>query len=206
MITLGIVSNFIWTLSVLDPYQRTYHSGWTQGNLGSPFSIGPQAIIHNEGIIRAASIKSLCFISTIPVHFIYSTIKVSKYYFVFISLNFMFPGAIPGKGINTENSVIRGSGVARTQTLLFDQCQPQWYLQDPNEAGQAILLCGYLHERKRWSPTNYFLYVFDGVLDHGWYEFQLKYWSFWGGFLQNSSARSCFKGFLMPLTLSYIMQ
>ena len=33
-----------------------------------------------------------------------------------------------------------------------------------------ILLCDYLQEKKRWDPTNYFLY------DHGWYEFQLKYW------------------------------
>ena len=31
-----------------------------------------------------------CFISTIPVHFIHSNIKVSKYNFVFISLTFIF--------------------------------------------------------------------------------------------------------------------
>ena len=64
--------------------------GEFQGNLGSPFSIDPQAIIRNEGIIRTASINTLCFISTIPVNFIHSTIKVSKYYFVLISLIFMF--------------------------------------------------------------------------------------------------------------------
>ena len=92
----------------------------------------PQAIIHNEGIIGTASIKSLCFISTIPVHFIHNTIKVSKYYFLFISLSFifhiilqsfketppsqLFPGAIPLRGINTENSVIRGSAVTLKDT------------------------------------------------------------------------------------------
>ena len=31
-----------------------------------------------------------CFISTIPLHFIHSTIKVSNYYFVFICLIFIF--------------------------------------------------------------------------------------------------------------------
>ena len=44
-------------------------------------------------------------------------------------------------------------------------------LQDPDEAGQTILLYDYLQERKRWDQTNYFLY---SVFDHGWYEFQLK--------------------------------
>ena len=85
------------TLSILDPCQMTYHSGWTQGNLGSPFSIDPQAIwimawgsMENEVITETACIKSLCFISTTPVHFIHSTIKVSRYYFVFISLIFVF--------------------------------------------------------------------------------------------------------------------
>ena len=61
----------------------------------------------------------------------------------------------------------------KPQTSFLDQCQPQWYLQDRDEAGQAILLCDYLQERKRWGSTNYFLY---GVFDHGWYEFQLKCW------------------------------
>ena len=30
-------------------------------------------------------------------------------------------------------------------------------------------------EKKGWSPTNYFLYVFGSVFDHDWYEFQLRY-------------------------------
>ena len=32
---------------------------------------------------------------------------------------------------------------------------------------------------KRWDPINYFFY---GVFDHGWYEFQLKYWQLCFGF------------------------
>ena len=36
-------------------------------------------------------LKSLCFIFTIPVHFIHSTMKVFKYYFVFIFIFFNFP-------------------------------------------------------------------------------------------------------------------
>ena len=116
----------------MDPCQRTYHSEWTQGNLGSPFLIDPQAIILIEGIIGTAYIKHMCFISTIPVHFILSTIKVSKYYFVFISFISIFhiilysfkemppsqqiPDAIPWRGTNTEISVIRESGATLKDT------------------------------------------------------------------------------------------
>ena len=57
------------------------------------------------------------------------------------------------------------------QTSLFDQCQPQWQLQDSDEAEKAFLLYDYL-------PISYFLY---GVFDHGWYEFQYL-WLF--GFLK----------------------
>ena len=72
----------------------------------------------------------MCFISTIPVRFIYSTDKVSKYYFAFIFhiilLSFkeiphsqLFPGLIPWRDINTESSVIRG-GIS---FVVFDY----WY-------------------------------------------------------------------------------
>ena len=59
-----------------------------------------------------------------------------------------------------------------TQTFLLDQCQLEWHLQDPDETDQTILLCEYLQERKRWRPTNYFLY---GLFDQGWYKLHLKY-------------------------------
>ena len=46
----------------------------------------------------------------------------------------------------------------------MDQCQPQWHLQNPDEAGEAILLCDYLQERKRWRPTNYFFVLVTAKL------------------------------------------
>ena len=59
----------------------------------SPQIIEP--IIYDEfwqGIIGTISTKSLCFISTIPVHFIDSTMKVSKYFFFFFNFpHFYFP-------------------------------------------------------------------------------------------------------------------
>ena len=73
--------------------QGIYRSGWTQKNLCSPFSIDLEPVIHSrfwQSIIGTIYIKYLFFISTIPVHFIHNTIKVSKYYFVFISLIFIF--------------------------------------------------------------------------------------------------------------------
>ena len=80
-----------------------------------------------SGIFGTISIKSLCFISTIPVHYTYSNIKVSKQNFVFISLTFIFhiilqafketsfnqllSGAMPLRVTNTENSVITESNL-----------------------------------------------------------------------------------------------
>ena len=79
VINLGIVSNFYISIDLVYPWslQRTYRSRWTQGNLRSPFPLDPQTIIYDEfrhGIIGIAPIKSLCFIFTIPVCFIHSTI------------------------------------------------------------------------------------------------------------------------------------
>ena len=50
-----------------------------------------------------------------------------------------FPGAMPSRGINTENSVIRGSNLKGGKS-------PFW------------IILNYLQERKRWDPTNYSLY------------------------------------------------
>ena len=74
----------------------------------------------------------MCFISTIPVHFINSRIKVSKYYFNFISLIFifhmilqyfkvtphseLFSVVLPWRGIDTENSDIKGNGIILKDT------------------------------------------------------------------------------------------
>ena len=72
----------------------------------------------------------MCFIFTIPVHFILSAIKVFKYCFFFISFIFIFhvllqsfketppfqllPGAIPWRVIKTEISIIKGVKLKNT--------------------------------------------------------------------------------------------
>ena len=150
VINLGIVSNF--NISIDPAYSRSLSKNLSQRvNSGeSGFSLlhrssSPLSKMNSDW--AKASIKSLCFIFTIPFHFIHSTTKVSKYYFVFISLIFIFhikmreifvlqsfketppnqllPGAISSRGINTEDSVIRGSNLKGHKTSLLDQCQPQ---------------------------------------------------------------------------------
>ena len=99
------------------------------------------------------------------IHFIHSTIKVSKYYFVFSSLIFifhivlqsfkemcpsqLFPGAIPWRGINTENYVIRGSRVTFKDTNFSFGSVSISVIPSRDEAGQAIPLCDHLEDRKR---------------------------------------------------------
>ena len=61
------------TLSLL---AEDHHSGWTQRNLGSSFSIDLR--VHYPWWVLA------------DIHFIHSTIKISKYYFFSISLIFIF--------------------------------------------------------------------------------------------------------------------
>ena len=64
--------------------------------LPSPWILKP--IIHDEfwqGITVSAPKKWFCFIFTIPVYFIHSTIKVLSYYFVFIYLIFIFQRNAP---------------------------------------------------------------------------------------------------------------
>ena len=113
-----------------------------------------------QGIIETTSINSLPFIFTIPVHFIYSTIKVSKYYFVVISLVLflLLSLAISFLVLYTENSVI---------SLNISDTFKAQMKQDKQSCEKKV--------RERCSPTNCFLY---GVFDHGWYDFQLKYWCF----------------------------
>ena len=70
-------------------------------------------------------------------------------------------------------------------------------IQDSDKATHLTHFVWLYPGEKRWDPTNHFLYILDGVFNHGWYEFKLKCWCL-SFFLQNSSARSCFKGSLMP--------
>ena len=64
----------------------------------------------------------------------------------------LLSGAIPWGGTNTELSL----EVVSFQTSLLDQCQPQWHLQDSDEAEKAFLLYGYLQEKKK-GPNQLFL-------------------------------------------------
>ena len=73
--------------SILDPWQRTYRTKWNQGNQGSPFSIDPQA--HYPQWI-----------------FINSTIKISKYYFIFISLIFFPYNRVTTSGTTVNSCMI----------------------------------------------------------------------------------------------------
>ena len=162
------------------------------------------SLLHRSSSHHSASIKSLCFISTIPVHFIHSAIKFqSIILFSFpsflISIQFCSP-------LKKCPLVVRRPGVTLNDTNL----------------SFGSVLTSVIHSRHGWSrtsdafawlspgekkmdPTNYFLYVFDGVFDRGWYEFQLKYWCLC--FLSAKlKCQYCFKGSLMSPTLSFIMQ
>ena len=63
VITLGIVSYI--SVDPVFPGSLPKHLSErvNSGNLASPFTIDPQAIIFNDGIIETASIKSLCLLS-----------------------------------------------------------------------------------------------------------------------------------------------
>ena len=133
--------------------------------------------------------KYLCFIFTTPVNFIHSTIKVSKYYFAFIFLILILhiifavlqrnasspavPSCYLWRGINTDNSVIRGSNLKGHKPSFWICVNLSDTFKTQMKQGNQSLLCDYFNERKRWVSTKNFLY---GVFDHDWYDFGLKYW------------------------------
>ena len=88
----------------------------------------------------------------------------------------LLPGAI--RGINTENSVIRGSKVTlKDKKTPFGSVSTSMIPSRPGRSRTRDPFVGLSPgEKKRWGLINYFSYVFDGVFDHGWCEFQLKYW------------------------------
>ena len=119
--------------------QKIYRSGWSHRNLGSPFSIDPRvhcpqwvltghnrSSIYKVCVLFPPSISILYIVqlkspSIICFHFPY-------FYFHIILLSFketppshLFLGAIPWRGINTENSVIRESNL-KGYKLLFYIC------------------------------------------------------------------------------------
>ena len=154
-------------------------------------------------------LKSLCFIFTIPLHFIHSTMKVFKYYFVFIFIFFLFsillcsPSekrplsscSLPWGGINTENSLIRGS-------KLKGHKPPFWIsvnLQVPDQAGK-VYFCVTPREIKLDPNQLFSLWcIWSGLI---WVS--VKMLITWAWFLQNSSTRSSFKGSLMLPIRPYI--
>ena len=131
----------------------------------------------------------MCFIFFVfSIHFIYSTIKVSKYYFVFISfisifeiiLQFfketpliqLFPGAIPWTGI-TQRILSLEEVTLKDTKFSFESVstsvipsRPRW-IRTSNTFGWLS------PGEKKMVLSKYFFY---GVFDHGWYEFQLKCW------------------------------
>ena len=154
------------TLSVLDLgpedllFQVKSEKSW--------FSFLLKVIMHDDflqGIIETTSINSLSFIFTIPVHFIYSTIKASKYYSVVVSLVLflLLPLAICFLVL-----CLKGAKTQRTHSLNISDTFKTQMKQDKQSCEKKV--------RERWDPTNCFLY---GVFDHGWYDFQLKYWYFY---------------------------
>ena len=144
--------------------------------------------MHNrfwQGRTGAALINFLCFIFTILVHCMYSTIKVCNYYFVFISLIFIFliilqsfkgtpllqllPGAITWRGINTEKSVIRRS-------KLKGQKPPFWIivnLQVSDEAGQASFYV-FISKREKVAAQPIISYMVCLIMTD--MSFGLRYW------------------------------
>ena len=91
----------------------------------------------------------------------------------------LFPGAMCRKGINTENSVIRGS-------ILKEQEPPFWISVNLSDTFQTLMKqdkqsfrVAISKRENRGGPTNCFS---CGVFDNDWYELQLKYWSLCFGF------------------------
>ena len=196
VINLGIISNFCISI---DPF---YHGSCARGFIVVselrgiwvfPFQQILEPIIHDEfwqGIITTLSIKSLCFISTIPVHFIHSTIKFSNYYFVFISITFIFhiillsfkeiPTSqlilvfIPWRHIRTENTVIGRSNFKGHKRQPQRQLQRQPSGQERSKTSNPFVWLS-AWGKKRWSPSN--MNILCDAFGHSWFEFQLKYYS-----------------------------
>ena len=129
------------------------------------------------------SIKSL-FLFHHPHPFLTITQLKSWSIFFFYFLNFYFPynyvvfrrnapyPSVPWRGTNTENFVIGGSNHKGCKSSFLDQYQLQRHLQDLKKWGQAFLLCDYFQEKKNGGQSVNLCSVFN----HGWHEFQLKYW------------------------------
>ena len=100
----------------------------------------------------------------------------------------------------TESSIIRGSSLKGHKPPFWISVNLSDTFKTQMEQNKHPFV--WLQGRKSWSPTNYFLYgAFWSWLI--WVSVKILITLFW--FLQNSSARSCFKGSLIVPMWSYIM-
>ena len=135
---LVLLATFIsvYTLSILVLSFKIYRSRWTQTNLGSPFSIDPRVhyprwvltghnwnSIYKVCVLFPPSLSILCIVQLkspnfvlISLIFIFNIILQS---FKEIPPSQLFPGAIPWRSINTEESVNRESNLKDLKPSLW---------------------------------------------------------------------------------------
>ena len=82
------------------------------------------------------------------------------------------------KGNKQRTLSLEGS-ILKETNLPFESGSTSVIPSRPRWNRKSISFVWLLQERKSCGPTSCFLY---GVFDHGWYEFQLKYWWFCFGF------------------------
>ena len=151
----------VWTLPILDLCQRTYRSGWTQENLICiiPSPEIRKLVVHDEfwqGITGAAPTKSLCFIFTIPVHFIHSTIKVSQHYFVFTSLIFIFHIILQSFKETPPSQLLSGAIPWRVINAKRDQpAQKHWNMYPKD----VMLKAGHCPFQILWTNFSIFMHT-----------------------------------------------
>ena len=68
MLVLIVIFISVSTLPILDPWQRTYYTRWTQENLGSPFSIDPQAY-YPRWVLTGHNLNSTYIVFVLYFHY-----------------------------------------------------------------------------------------------------------------------------------------
>ena len=159
VINLGIVGNFCISIDIsIDSVYpgslpKTYCSRWTRGNLGSPFSIDPQAH-YSRWVFTGRNWNStykagVLFSPSLSIFFIVQFTSP-------IIILFSFKGHKPPFWISVNLS----------DTFITEKT----FLLKQKKYSFCVAIS---RKEKDGGPINYFLY---GVFDHGWYGFQLKYW------------------------------
>ena len=171
-------------LAILNQYKPSLSWILAKGPIVACGLRGIWPIIHDEFWQGTASMKSLCFIFTISINLSIVQLCLQEL------LCFHFPHVY-----FQHNFVVLQKTPLDSCSLVLYQCQPQWYLPDPDEAGQA--------REKKTGEKNYFFLkwcIWSWLI---WVSVKILMTLFW--FQQNASARSCFKGSLMAPTWSYII-